>query len=119
MYGRAVFHAFKPKCFDGIFILDFDNDEFLEFGYKTNQNQFYIDRSKIGELGLNQEFGTRQISNRISNCEDIKIRAIIDKCSIELFIDDGLQCFTEIFFASSNEFKIKIFGQSDIKIWAI
>jgi levanase/fructan beta-fructosidase len=81
------------------FILNNSKGESIEFGLNNKEGFFFIDRSKSGNISFSEKF-----SNSISKAflkKDLKnldVRIILDKTSIELFINDGETVITEIFF---------------------
>lgn len=76
-----------------------DNGKELLFGFDNEQQTFFIDRSKSGKTEFSKEFSSKQsTAPRIRQLDDLKLTAIIDKTSLELFYDDGITVMTEIFF---------------------
>ncbi|WP_421806569.1 glycoside hydrolase family 32 protein [Flagellimonas sp.] len=76
-----------------------DNGKELLFGFDNEQQTFFIDRSKSGKTEFSKEFASKQsTAPRIRQLDDLKLTAIIDKTSLELFYDDGITVMTEIFF---------------------
>ena len=96
--------------------IKFSETAFISFGYDFATSQLYIDRSKCGETGKIKEFGEVQKSLRISKEKMVKIHAILDYNSIEIFFDGGIQVFTEIFFPSSGSFKIEFDNRETVSI---
>lgn len=78
-----------------------DGDE-LSFGYDSANNNFYVDRAKSGKVSFNENFADKiSIAPRISKNRGISGRIALDKTSIELFYDNGLNVMTEIFFPNA------------------
>ena len=98
------------------FSLSSEEDDILNFGYDHNTEKFYIDRSQSGLTDFNKNFGDKiSTAPRISKASNLKVKAVIDNMSIELFFDNGETVMTEIFFpeqpikslnAEGNEFII-------------
>ncbi|MGW1453950.1 glycoside hydrolase family 32 protein [Salegentibacter agarivorans] len=103
------------------FSLSSEGDDVLKFGYNHNTEEFYLDRSNSGLTAFNENFGDKvSTAPRLSKDSNLKVKAIVDNMSIELFFDDGETVMTEIFFpeqpirnfsAEGNEFNLK-----DLKI---
>ncbi len=81
------------------FSLSSEGDDVLKFGYDHNKKEFYIDRSKSGLTDFNENFGDKiSIAPRLSEASTLKVKAILDNMSIELFFDNGETVMTEIIF---------------------
>ena len=83
------------------FITELRNEvgDTLKFGFDHLNQTFFIDRSLAGKTEFSNEFSSKKsIAPRISNNEDLKVTALLDKTSLELFYDDGTTVMTEIFF---------------------
>lgn len=99
------------------FSLSSEGGDVLKFGYDHNAQEFYIDRTKSGMIDFNEHFGDKiSKAPRLSKASNLKIKAVIDNMSIELFYDNGETVMTEIFFskqpissfnAEGNDFNIK------------
>lgn len=99
------------------FNLSSEGGDVLKFGYDHDTEEFYIDRSQSGLTGFNENFGNKiSKAPRLSQASNLKVRAVIDNMSIELFFDNGETVMTEIFFpeqpiskfsAGGDDFSIK------------
>ena len=99
------------------FSLSSEGGDILKFGYDHNTEEFYIDRSQAGLTDFNENFGDKiSTAPRLSKASNLKVKAVIDNMSIELFFDDGETVMTEIFFpeqpiskfsARGDDFSIK------------
>jgi levanbiose-producing levanase len=68
-------------------------------GLDMKNSQVFVDRSESGIIDFSREFpGKHTAPYSLSENGLIKFRAIIDKSSIELFVDDGRVVMTELFF---------------------
>jgi fructan beta-fructosidase len=70
----------------------------LVIGYEKKANQYYIDRTKTGEVGFEPGFARVHRAPRISRDKNIRLTLLADAASVELFADDGLTVMTDIFF---------------------
>jgi levanase/fructan beta-fructosidase len=73
--------------------------ESIEFGLNNKEGFFFIDRSKSGKISFSDKF-SKGISKAVlkKDLKNLDLRIILDKTSIELFINDGETVMTEIFF---------------------
>ncbi|MGM0932851.1 MAG: glycoside hydrolase family 32 protein [Bacteroidota bacterium] len=108
------------------FSLSNDKGDVLKFGYDHGKEEFFIDRSNSGLVDFNDNFGDKISSApRLSESKNLKVRAITDNMSIELFFDEGQTVMTEIFFPqqafknfsaeSDQSFKISDFKINQLK----
>lgn len=102
--------------------------EKLMIGYDRSANNYFIDRSKAGDVSFEKGFAARHTAPRFSDKDPVDITLVIDNASVELFADGGRTVMTEIFFPhalfsdiriqSENSFKIKSLQYSPLKsIW--
>ena len=71
----------------------------VQAGYDLKNSQVFIDRSKSGLIDFSKDFpGKHKAPYALPENGVIKFRAIVDKSSIELFVDDGKVVMTELFF---------------------
>ncbi|WBL22484.1 glycoside hydrolase family 32 protein [Zunongwangia sp. HRR-M8] len=91
------------------FSLMSEGDDQLKFGFKKEENEFYIDRSESGITDFGKEFGsTVSTGQRISTSDSLKVMMILDNMSVEIFYDDGKTVMTEIFFPKQPYTSLKI-----------
>ena len=100
-YAQEGLYSFKVKLSNKL-------GAYLDFGYDSATNQFFIDRTAAGNHQFNNEFAAKHVAPRISNSPNTGFYAIIDKTSIELFADNGLTVMTDIFFPAAPFTKIKV-----------
>lgn len=99
------------------FSLSSEGDDVLKFGYDHNKKEFYIDRSKSGLTDFNENFGDKiSIAPRLSEASTLKVKAILDNMSIELFFDNGETVMTEIFFPKQAFKKFSADGEESFEI---
>lgn len=81
------------------FKLSNSTGEELLFGYDNSDKEFFINRSKAGQVDFSEEFASKiSTAPRISTAKNLDGTIIIDQTSIELFFDGGKTVMTEIFF---------------------
>lgn len=90
----------KDRGFD--FKLSNAQGDELSFGYDSANKNFYLDRIKSGKISFGENFADKvSTAPRISNDKGISGRIVLDKTSVELFYDGGLNVMTEIFFPNA------------------
>jgi fructan beta-fructosidase len=82
--------------------------EELVIGYDKAANQYFIDRSKAGQVGFSAKFAGRATAPRLSPAAGTELTLYFDAASVELFADQGLTAMTEIFFASKPLTTVKL-----------
>ena len=82
------------------FRLSNDKNEYVEFLYNPQSNNFSFDRRQSGNVEFSPDFPSVSKVKRIKKDKSIDITAYLDHSSIEIFLDDGVNLMTEIFFPS-------------------
>lgn len=81
------------------FILSNNLDENVKFGINNKTLNYFIDRSKSGDLSFSDKFANTVSKANFNHLKTkIKVEIVIDKTSIELFYNEGETVMTEIFF---------------------
>ncbi|MGB6151490.1 MAG: glycoside hydrolase family 32 protein [Pricia sp.] len=84
------------------FKLSNPNGDELSFGYNSKDKNFYVDRTKSGNIGFSEDFADKtSTAPRVSDVTSLSGKILLDKTSIELFYDNGLNVMTEIFFPNA------------------
>jgi fructan beta-fructosidase len=87
------------------------NEELL-IGYNSQKKQYYIDRTKSGQVDFNKNFPGRFVAPRLVNSSTSDITIVVDNSSIELFADDGLTVMSSVFFPN-EPFRKLTFSSSE------
>ncbi|NND83122.1 MAG: glycoside hydrolase family 32 protein [Gammaproteobacteria bacterium] len=89
-----------------------DVGEVTRIGYSQANGQFYIDRTKSG----NEDFaeGFAGVHTAMANREHqvLKIEVFIDRCSVEVFFNDGEYAMTELIYPDEPLSVIKPYGEA-------
>lgn len=91
------------------FTLENQLGETLSFGYDDELKEFFVDRTDSGIINFSEMFANRaSVAPRTSIEKTLKIKALIDTASIELFYDGGETVMTELFFSNEpfNSFNV-------------
>lgn len=71
----------------------------LSFGLDNIEKNYFVNRQKSGKVDFSDKFANIiSKAKKISQSNTLKLRALIDKTSIEIFYNDGETVMTEIFF---------------------
>lgn len=100
--GTALIEVSTIAANDFSFRISNNNGEYIVIGFEKNENRFYIDRTQSGKTDFHKEFAQRSVANRISTANTINLKLLLDRTSVELFADDGLNVMSSIFFPSST-----------------
>ena len=85
-----------------------DQDEFIQFTYDPASNEFTFDRSKSGQVDFSGDFCTLARVSRLTSGDELKMNVWLDISSVEIFLDDGANIFTEIFFPTNTYTSLEI-----------
>jgi fructan beta-fructosidase len=97
--SKAGKHGFK---------LSNDRGQYVHFYFDSDNGKLFFDRTKSGDLSFSNDFPAVHEKRRTSVAKELKIRALVDVSSVEIFIDDGLDIFTEIFFPDEVYNKLEL-----------
>ncbi|TWE04925.1 levanbiose-producing levanase [Neobacillus bataviensis] len=67
-------------------------------GYKTEENQLFVDRAESGETDFSSLFSTLHEAPLKPNNKRIKMNIFVDESSIEVFANDGKVVFSDVIF---------------------
>nr|WEI57524.1 putative GH32 family protein [Pogonognathellus flavescens]WEI57527.1 putative GH32 family protein [Pogonognathellus flavescens] len=70
----------------------------LCFGYEHANSQFFLDRSRSGNVNFHPDFSRRAIAARESRSRTITFKVFLDDSSIEIFADGGTTVMTALFY---------------------
>jgi len=77
-------------------------------GFERANNQFYIDRTNSGKKDFSADFASKIFGDRLVEVDDLPMHLFFDVSSVELFADNGLTVFTELFFPNENYTQLAI-----------
>ena len=73
-----------------------NDTDYLEFGYDSNAQQVYIDRSHLVQKILGEE--EQDTSRRYVDIEAKELEVVLDKNSIEIFVNQGEASLTATYY---------------------
>lgn len=94
---------------DFALVLSNSRGEELVVGYDKKANEYYVDRSKAGNVSFSDKFSGRHAAPRYATTPAADITMLFDGTSVEMFADNGLTVLTELFFPNEvlNTIKLK------------
>lgn len=100
------------------FQVELSNEEgdSLLVGYDEGAQQYFIDRSKAGNSSFNERFIHRPIAPRLVQSENIDIRFLIDRNSIEVFADEGKSNMSALFFTKKSFTNLTIKADDEVSL---
>ncbi|TAE61260.1 MAG: glycoside hydrolase family 32 protein [Bacteroidetes bacterium] len=91
--------------------------EEVRIGYRTIDNQYFIDRSKAGKSAFSDNFAGLHIAPRQVSGNRYTMRIWLDVASAELFADGGLTTMTDIFFPNEDFGQVAVFSEGgEVKV---
>lgn len=86
------------------------DDEFTEVGYDREPGVVYVDRRKSGNVDFHKAFaGRHEAPTRLMDGQ-VTLEIIVDRSSIEVFIQDGEAVISDRIFPSSQKPVIEVFA---------
>lgn len=83
--------------------------EQLSFGYDATSKTFFVDRWHSGIVDFEKNFATKRIEASLHHpLQSGKLKVILDKTSIELFLNDGETVLTNIFFPTEPYTELQV-----------
>ncbi len=87
--------------------------ESYRIGYNGQENRYYSDRTKSGDLGFSQKFGPKlHTAPRLDGSRSFYLQFYFDQASAEMFADWGATVMTDVFFPSSAFDQIKLYAKN-------
>jgi len=99
------------------FALNFANGkgETLIIGYDKAANQYYIDRTKAGNVSFSSKFAGRHVAPRLATTAATDLTLLFDASSVEVFADHGLTVMSELFFLSEPLTTVRLTGDAAVQ----
>lgn len=116
MNGAAILNLITDHLKSFRITLSNNAGEKLLLGYNEKTDQYYIDRSRSGNIAFAKNFGQKITAPRLTTDNNADLTLIIDAASVELFADKGLSVLTAIFFPTSHYTHITLTSDDGILI---
>jgi fructan beta-fructosidase len=83
-------------------------------GYEVRSNQLFVDRSASGKVDFHADFSGKHIAPLSLENGRIKLHIYVDRCSVEVFANEGRAVLTDLIFPSpeSNGLEVYVKGGS-------
>ncbi len=90
----------------------------LVLNYNQKQKEFSIDRTHSGVVNFDSNFGNSIQKTTVSNCNTntMEYSIIMDWSSIEIFLNGGVYCFTDLIFPNKPYTKLTIQSKDNQEI---
>jgi fructan beta-fructosidase len=93
------------------FLLKNSKDEKVTLSFDFEQNRFTIDRTKSGIVGFHERFATVTVAPlAVKNA--YRLRILVDRCSVEAFLDGGEVAMTNLVFPNEPYSEIEFLGDN-------
>lgn len=92
------------------FILSNSKGEKLIVGLDKTSKQIFIDRTNAGKSDFSSKFAKKH-TVPFFDSKELIIKALIDKASIEVFVNDGRIALTDLFFPTEEYTKIELYSK--------
>jgi fructan beta-fructosidase len=93
------------------FILKNSKDEKVTLSFDFEQNRFTIDRTKSGIVGFHERFAAVTVAPlAVKNA--YRLRVLVDKCSVEAFLNGGEVAMTNLVFPNELYNEIEFLGDA-------
>lgn len=79
-------------------------------GYDRGAHKLFVDRTHSGLTGFSKEFASRNEAPLTLRDDVLRLRVLVDRCSVEVFAEDGAVAMTELVFPPA--------GAHGIEAWA-
>jgi fructan beta-fructosidase len=86
------------------------------FRINNTEHRYELDRTASGAVDFSPKFAGVQTAPIVGHSTHFAVRALLDRSSVEIFINDGETVFTTIVFPSSPYDKISLEGDKGIEI---
>jgi len=87
-----------------------DDQHWTEIGLDRAKREFYMDRTKSGEV-VAPDFPVRTVAPLITS-RPFNLQLIVDRCSIEAFAQNGTIAMTNLIFSPSQSRNVRFFSAS-------
>ena len=80
-------------------------------GIDTTKNQIYVDRTHSGNTDFHPKFSGRHAAP-LSQIEidTVRLRILVDACSVEVFVNDGETAITDLVFPDVDAIQLELFA---------
>lgn len=80
-------------------------------GYWTSRQMVFTDRSSSGTIDFHESFAGVHGTTLALEDSLLRLHLFVDWCSLEVFVNDGIVCFTELIYPGQEHLGIELFSQ--------
>lgn len=81
--------------------------------WDATRNEVWLDRSASGIVDFDPTFGARHFAPCTLLNGEVHLRVVVDKSSVELFVNDGIVTITDAIFPDTGNWSITLFADGD------
>ena len=81
-------------------------------GYDVNSKQMFVDRTRSGRVDFSSDFPGRHTASRSPQNDKVSFHIFVDRCSVEVFGNDGQTVLTELIFPDPNSQGIQLYSRN-------
>lgn len=85
-----------------------ENDETI-VGYRTIEQQLYLDRTRSGETSFHDSFPCKHAATHTLTGGRLRLRIFVDQCSVEVFAGDGEVVLTDLIYPNPASRGLELF----------
>ncbi|WP_419788950.1 glycoside hydrolase family 32 protein [Mucilaginibacter sp. FT3.2] len=85
-------------------------------GYDDVKDQYFIDRTRSGNVDFQKDFAGRFTAPRLTASKSSDLTIVVDKASVELFADGGLTSMTAVCFPNQDYTDLRVQVDKKLKI---
>ncbi|MEP7318874.1 MAG: glycoside hydrolase family 32 protein [Panacibacter sp.] len=86
-------------------------DEETTIAYNAATKMISLDRTKSGDISFHKDFPGIETVQLNASDEKVKLRILIDKSMVEVFVNDGLYAITDLVFPKQNNGGVELFAK--------
>lgn len=115
--GIYELKAISEVITDEPIVITLSNSSNEKISFTYVDGLFSFDRTRSGDMSFSPDFSAIHTARRISQSNTLSIHAYVDHSSIEIFLDNGQNIFSELFFPSSlyTEIQIEGLGKANLR----
>lgn len=87
------------------------SNEQTVIGYDAQSRQLFVDRSHSGKSDFHRGFASRQNAPLEPDNGRIKLHVFVDRCSVEVFANDGLIAITDLIFPAPQSTGVALYSK--------
>jgi fructan beta-fructosidase len=81
-------------------------------GYDAKNEQIFVDRTRSGKVEFSPDFPGRHTGVLSSQNKKVRFHIFVDRCSVEVFGNDGQTVLTELIFPAPNSQGIQLYSRN-------